>query len=58
MNNKLYHINNNHNFFQLIEHIEFVNVDLQHTSVNLKIFNGMTFSLNWSTGKFNYSRYA
>lgn len=49
MNNKL---------LDIIAYIESFNLDPQHTSISLKIINGMTFSFNWSTRKFNYLRYA
>lgn len=49
MNNKL---------LDIIAYIDSFNLDPQHTSISLKIINGMTFSFNWSTRKFNYLRHA
>lgn len=61
MNNQLRSINNNSNSIRLVDvvaNIASLNVDPQHTSINLEIINGMTFSFNWSNGKFNYLRNA
>jgi len=61
MNNQLRSINNNSNSFQLVDivaNIASFNVDPQHKSINLEIINGMTFSFNWTNGKFNYMRNA
>lgn len=61
MNNKLQPLKNNHSSFQLLDisaYIESLNLDPQQTSISLKITNGMTFSYNWSTRKFNYLRHA
>lgn len=61
MNNELRSINNNSNHIRLADvlaNIASLNVDPQHTSINLEIINGMTFSFNWSNGNFNYFRHA
>ncbi|MBU3198276.1 hypothetical protein LL037_21275 [Clostridium estertheticum] len=61
MNNEHRSINNNSNHIRLLDTLENIvalNVDSQHTSIKLEIINGMTFSLNWSNGNFNYSHQA
>ena len=61
MNNKIHPSKDHHSSFQLLDisaYIESFNLEPQHTSISLKIINGMTFTFNWSTGKFNYLRHA
>ncbi|MBV1759438.1 MAG: hypothetical protein KMY55_16660 [Dethiosulfatibacter sp.] len=61
MNNKIHPSKDHHSSFQLLDisaYIESFNLDPKQTSISLKIINGMSFSFNWSTGKFNYLRQA
>lgn len=36
--------------------IKVLEFDRQHTSIKLKLNNGMTFSIDWENGKFAFSR--
>ena len=61
MNNKLYPKSINNNSIRLSDisaYREYFNFDPQQTSISLRIINGMTFSFNWTTGKFNCSHHA
>jgi len=59
MNNEIQTKNTNTiNLATVLSNIADFHIDPQHTSVNLKVINGMIFSFNWKSRKFDYSRIA
>ncbi|HEY5556284.1 hypothetical protein [Acetobacterium sp.] len=58
MNNEIRPKNNNSNLIRIANvvatNIKALHFDPEHTSINLKISNGMNLSFNWKTGKLDF----